>query len=73
MESYEITMNLIQRLPNRKNKIIFSNESTFELNGAVNKQKTRFWSPENRHWEQDVHTQSPEKLNIWAGIIGNRI
>jgi len=23
------------------------------------------------HWMRDSHTQYPQKLNIWAGILGN--
>jgi len=30
----------------------------------------KLWS-ENPHWILQAHTQSPEKLNVWAGILNN--
>jgi len=39
------------------NFIIFSDEAAFELNGAVNKHNSRYWSDIN-----------PQKLNVWAGL-----
>ncbi|KAJ8936324.1 hypothetical protein NQ318_007173 [Aromia moschata] len=49
--------------------ILFSDEATFFLNGHVNRQNTRYWSQENPHWMQEYHTQHPQKVNVWAGII----
>ena len=53
--------------------IVFSDESTFMLNGTVNRHNCRYWSDENPHWMRETHTQYPEKVNVWAGIFGNRI
>ncbi|KAJ8945321.1 hypothetical protein NQ318_009716 [Aromia moschata] len=53
--------------------ILFSDEATFFLNGHVNRQNTRYWSQENPHWMQEYHTQHPQKVNVWAGIVRNRI
>jgi len=55
------------------NWICFSDEATFELNGSVNRQNMRYWADENPHWMRDSHTQYPQKVNVWAGIILNRI
>lgn len=55
------------------NRIVFSDEATFYLNGTVNKQNCRYWAPQNPHWMMEARTQYPEKLNVWAGIVGNRI
>lgn len=55
------------------NKIVFSDEATFHLNGTVNKQNCRYWSRENPHWMCEAHTQYPKKVNVWAGIINNKI
>ncbi|KAJ8934777.1 hypothetical protein NQ318_008666 [Aromia moschata] len=27
----------------------------------------------NPHWIIETHTQHPQKLNVWAGIVANRI
>jgi hypothetical protein len=55
------------------NWIVFSDEATFELHGSVNRHNCRYWSDENPHWMRDSHTQYPQKLNVWAGILGNTI
>ncbi|EFN88752.1 hypothetical protein EAI_08520, partial [Harpegnathos saltator] len=26
----------------------------------------------NPHWKRDNHTQYPQKVNIWAGILNGR-
>lgn len=53
--------------------ILFSDEATFYLNGTVNSQNCRYWSQENPHWIQEAHCQSPQKLNVWAGILKDRV
>jgi len=54
------------------NWICFSDEATFELNGSVNRH-LRYWADNNPHWIRDCHTQYPQKLNVWARIIGHHI
>lgn len=53
--------------------ICFSDESTFYLNGFVNKHNCRYWSNENPHAFVEGHTQYPQKINVWAGILGNKV
>ncbi|KAJ8941074.1 hypothetical protein NQ318_003255 [Aromia moschata] len=53
--------------------VLFADESTFTLHGHVNRQSCRYWSRENTHWMRELHTQNPEKVNVWAGIIGENI
>lgn len=52
--------------------IVFSDEASFFLNGSVNRQNYRYWATENPRWMQEAHTQYPRKVNVWAGIVGNR-
>ncbi|KAJ8950241.1 hypothetical protein NQ318_006215 [Aromia moschata] len=33
----------------------------------------RYWAEENPHWMRELHTQRPQKTNVWAGIIQDRI
>lgn len=54
-------------------RILFTDEATFYLNGSVHRHNCRFWSTANPHWVQTVHTQHPEKLNVWLGTIGHHI
>lgn len=45
----------------------------FFLNGSVHKHNCRYWAQENPHVGRETHTQFPEKLNVWCGILGNHI
>lgn len=53
--------------------IIFSDEATFYLNGNVNRQNCRYWATENPHWMIEVHSQYPKKINVWCGIVRERV
>ena len=53
--------------------VCFSDECTFFLNGFVNKHNCRYWDNENPHLFREEHTQFPQKINVWAGILGNEI
>ncbi|KAJ8939594.1 hypothetical protein NQ318_010601 [Aromia moschata] len=53
--------------------VLFMDKSTFTLHGHVNCQNCRYWSREKPHWMRELHPQNPEKVNVWAGIIGENI
>uniref|UniRef100_V5GPD3 Transposable element Tc3 transposase n=1 Tax=Anoplophora glabripennis TaxID=217634 RepID=V5GPD3_ANOGL len=72
-EFCEMMMEECQADPDFVKRIIFSDEASFYLNGTVNKQNCRYWSDRNPHWMMEAHTQHPQKVNVWAGIVGNRI
>lgn len=63
----------LNRYPNYHHTICFSDECTFFLNGKVNRQNVRYWSDVNLHIYRECNTQFPQKLNVWAGILGNHI
>lgn len=70
----EIMMNRINADPQLLNRIIFSDEATFFLNGSVNRHNMSYWSDTNPHWIMDTRsTQWPQKIMVWAGIMNNRI
>ena len=50
-----------------ENKIVFSDEAHFWLNGYVNKQNYRFWGTENPNISisKSLH---PEKVTLWAAL-----
>lgn len=54
-------------------RIVFSDEASFLLNGSVNRHNFRYWAQENPRWMTEAHTQHPEKVNVWAGLIGTRV
>ncbi|XP_050307511.1 uncharacterized protein LOC126744196 [Anthonomus grandis grandis] len=43
------------------------------LDVNVNRHNCRFWASENPHRFLESHTQHPQKLNVWAGILNDRI
>lgn len=69
----EQIIDLNNQILNFTRDIIFSDEATFVLNGHVNRQNCRYWATENPRWTQDYHTQHRAKINVWAGIVQNRI
>lgn len=69
----EQLMALCDGNPNFLKNIVFSDEATFSLKGTVHRHNCRYWSPENPHWTQEAHTQRRGKVNVWAGMIGDRL
>lgn len=53
--------------------ILFTDEASFSLHGEVNRHNSRYWSQQNPHWCRESHTQNPQKINLWAGILGNQL
>lgn len=53
--------------------ICFSDECTFQLRGFVNKHNCRYWADENPQIFMEGSSQWPEKINAWAGILGDTI
>lgn len=66
-------MTIINNDNNFLHNIVFSDEATFQLNGHVNRHNFRYYSDVNPHWMVEYHTQYPEKLNVWAGILNNTL
>lgn len=53
--------------------ILFTDESSFSLHGHHNPSVARYWSRENKHLTVSLRTQYPQKINMWAGILGDNI
>ncbi|XP_071054939.1 histone-lysine N-methyltransferase SETMAR-like [Onthophagus taurus] len=53
--------------------ILFTDESTFPLHGRHNPSVARYWSRDNEHKVYAARTQYPQKLNVWAGLVGDHI
>lgn len=54
-------------------EILFSDEATFSTNGVVSSQNSRFWAVENPEWVINTRRQYSQKLNVWCGILDDRI
>lgn len=53
--------------------IMFTDEATFTTNGVVSSQNCRFWAAENPNWVINSKNQYSEKVNVWCGILNERI
>jgi len=53
--------------------VLFSDESTFTNHGGVNRHNMHYWSVENPHWLRQVNHQRPWSVNVWCGIIENKL
>lgn len=73
IEFCETMMNIINDNALFLQRIVFSDESTFTLHGEVNRQNCRYWADNNPRWMKEQHTQRPQKVNVWAGIINETI
>lgn len=61
------------RDPDFLKKVCFSDESTFHLNGYVNRHNCRYWCEDNPNEHREAYTQRPQKENVWAGILANEV
>lgn len=73
IEFCEVFMNKLTQNLDFTHNVLFSDESTFWLNGSVNRHNCRYWSEKNPHWMEQIHTQRPQKINVWCGIIGRHV
>lgn len=63
----------VQQSPNFFARVLFSDESTFTNHGNVNRHNMHYWSVENPHWIREVNHQRPWSVNVWCGIIGDKL
>lgn len=63
----------IQQNPNFFRYVLFSDEACFTNHGTVNRHNTHYWSVENPHWLRQVEHQRPWSVNVWCGILGNKL
>lgn len=55
------------------NRILWTDESLFSVNGLINKQNYRYWSQDNPHWMSGRREQTAAKIMVWTGIIGEHV
>lgn len=54
-------------------KVLFSDESSFTNHGTVNRHNMHYWSIENPHWLREVEHQRQWSVNVWCGIVGDKL
>lgn len=67
-------LDLLAAEPDFFNRIDWSDEAHFHLDGGVNTQNLRYWSEENPHWYRSKALHPP-RVTVWAamgssGIVG---
>lgn len=63
----------LQRDPQFFCRVMFSDETTFTNHGKINRHNMHYWSIENPHCLREVEQQRPWSLNVWCGIIGDKL
>lgn len=69
----EVIENVTRENPTFDHNICFSDESSFSINGLVNRHNCRYWDTENPKIVSEGKSQYRQKVNVWAGILGNHI
>lgn len=54
-------------------RIIWTDEARFCRNGSVNLHNAHYWAQENPHWLRQHKHQVRWSVNVWCGILGDRI
>lgn len=55
------------------NSIFGCNEAHYHLNGSVNKQNCRYWSPKGRTHVLNINSLHSQKVKAWCTLSGNGI
>lgn len=58
---------------NLYNKILWSDEASFTTSGVYNRKNTRYWAAVNPHRYEMIKFQGWSSLNVWCGMLENRI
>lgn len=63
----------IVETPNFLQKVIFTDESTFNRDGVFNSRNSHCWAYENPHSTVMRRSQTRFSVNVWVGLLNNRI
>src|SRR5258705_6777794 len=50
-----------------------SDEASFSRGGTTNMHNAHVWAHENPHWTRNARFQHEFRINVWAGLLGDRI
>lgn len=59
--------------PGFLNKILWTDESMFTREGIFNSRNQHLWQEDNPHAKRENSFQHKFSVNLWAGIIGNKL
>jgi len=63
---YENNQNIISN-------ILWTDESSFNNNGIVNRHNSHYWNNNNPNWTRENNAQVRWSTNVWCGIINNQL
>lgn len=66
-------LNVLERDPTFTKKVLWQDEAIFSRSGYFNQHNMHFYSVENPHVNHESSHQHRFSVNVWAGIIGNRL
>lgn len=69
----EIMLGHVRDDPNFLQKIIWTDESTFSTSGMFNRKNCHFWGVDKPNTVFEIKKQGRRSLNVWCGIVGNKI
>ena len=53
--------------------ILFTDEASFGRDGIRNFHNDHLWADENPHGRRESRSQHRFSVNVWAGIVGDRL
>lgn len=53
--------------------ILWSDETTFTNCGIFNRKNKHYWATENPHLVQEIRPQLRFKINLWCGLVADRV
>ena len=59
--------------PQFLSQILWTDEATFTSSGRVNLRNMHYWSETNPHWMREVDHQNRWSVNVWCGVVRDRI
>lgn len=54
-------------------KVLWTDEASFNTAGIFNRKNTHYWSKTNKHLIKAIKKQGRQTVNVWCGIICDRI
>lgn len=66
-------LDMVAENPLMLSQILWTDEATFNSDGHVNLHNTHYWCNTNPHWMRESHRQGRWSINVWCGILGDKI
>jgi hypothetical protein len=68
LEMCEWLSNGLHEYDSFTDRVFYSDEALFYVNGEVNRQNVRYWSQNNPRWMDPSKQQGAERIMVWCGL-----